>query len=288
MNVGTVTSFVEAAARALYRTSLPDGTLGSGCRMPVRKAHDVSLTPEMEAFVDGQLASGRYRSASEVIHSALRLLAAGELGQDRETSARASLAVPHEGQAERGGLDGHFRAVLEIDTIGVVFFDDRGGIGDANDAFLRLVGFTRAEMAAGLLRYDERTPPEWRWKDDEVVAELAAGHEVAPFEKEYLRKDGSRIWILCAPKALGPGRAVEFVLDVTERRRAEERLRLIVENVPDYAIFTTDPDDRIETWLPGAEAIFGWSAEEAIGQPGAIIFTPQDRAAGVPAWELRV
>jgi two-component system sensor kinase FixL len=66
---------------------------------------------------------------------------------------------------------------------------------------------------------------------------------------------------------------------------SEERLRLIVESVCDYAIFVTDPQDRIVDWMPGAAAVYGWTAEEAPGRQSAIIFTPEDQEAGVPAQE---
>ncbi|WP_458094946.1 sensor histidine kinase [Roseomonas sp. WA12] len=66
---------------------------------------------------------------------------------------------------------------------------------------------------------------------------------------------------------------------------SEERLRLILENARDYAIFTTDPEDRISGWYPGAAAIFGWTAEEILGQPSAVLYTPEDRERGVPERE---
>nr|WP_229583359.1 PAS domain S-box protein [Paracoccus sp. S-4012] len=69
-------------------------------------------------------------------------------------------------------------------------------------------------------------------------------------------------------------------------RSTEERFRLTVEAATDYAIFVTDVEDRITDWLPGAAAVFGWSAEEAQGQSAAMLFTPEDRAAGVPEWEV--
>jgi PAS domain S-box-containing protein len=72
----------------------------------------------------------------------------------------------------------------------------------------------------------------------------------------------------------------------TALRTSEGRLRLIVGSARDYAIFTTDPQDRIETWWAGAEAVFGWSAAEAIGHHAAMTFTPEDREAGVPEWEF--
>src|SRR3712207_8364579 len=59
------------------------------------------------------------------------------------------------------------------------------------------------------------------------------------------------------------------------------------EGARDYAIFTTDREDRIVDWAPGAAAVFGWSAEEAVGRPGALLFTPEDREAGLPEREAQ-
>jgi PAS domain S-box-containing protein len=67
---------------------------------------------------------------------------------------------------------------------------------------------------------------------------------------------------------------------------SEEQFRLIVENARDYAIFTSDPDGRITGWFSGAAAIFGWTAEEAVGRPGAMLYTPEDREQGVPEKEI--
>ncbi|MBV9772576.1 MAG: PAS domain S-box protein [Gemmatimonadetes bacterium] len=69
-------------------------------------------------------------------------------------------------------------------------------------------------------------------------------------------------------------------------RESEERHRLIIEAARDYAILTTDPEGRIESWSPGAEAVYGWSAVEALGRPVNMTFTPEDRAEGVPEEEL--
>jgi PAS domain S-box-containing protein len=77
---------------------------------------------------------------------------------------------------------------------------------------------------------------------------------------------------------LGP--VVDRLQKVSTLRSTEERFRLVVENARDYAILTCDPEDRITDWYPGAEAVFGWTAEEATGQPAAIIFTAEDREAG--------
>ncbi|WP_413062356.1 PAS domain S-box protein (plasmid) [Sphingomonas carotinifaciens] len=98
-----------------------------------------------------------------------------------------------------------------------------------------------------------------------------------PADMQFLR-----LWAI----ALGP------VIDRLNKARALERAttlnRLIVENAQDYALVFTDADGRIDGWLPGAQAVFGWTEAEAIGQPDAMLFTPEDRAAGVPQWEMGV
>ena len=83
---------------------------------------------------------------------------------------------------------------------------------------------------------------------------------------------------------LGP--VIDRLRKASRLRATEERLRLIVENARDYAILATDAEGRITDWFPGAEAVFGWTAEEAVGRPGAILFTPEDRAAREDAKEV--
>ncbi len=79
-----------------------------------------------------------------------------------------------------------------------------------------------------------------------------------------------------------------LIRDVSGRRRAEEeRYRLLVEDMTDYAIFLLDAGNRITFWNSGAERLFGYTAAEMIGQPSALIFTPEDREHGVPEQEMR-
>jgi PAS domain-containing protein len=88
-------------------------------------------------------------------------------------------------------------------------------------------------------------------------------------------------------RAAGADEAITAVLERAEEalHTSEQRFRLIVDNARDYAIFTSDPDDRIDGWYAGAAAVFGWTAEEIAGQPGAILVTAQDRAEGAREWE---
>lgn len=82
---------------------------------------------------------------------------------------------------------------------------------------------------------------------------------------------------------LGP--VIDRLLMARTLRSSEERFRLTVEAALDYAILLSDPEDRITDWLPGAQKVFGWTAEEAVGQPAAITFTPEDRARDQDKWE---
>jgi PAS domain S-box-containing protein len=83
---------------------------------------------------------------------------------------------------------------------------------------------------------------------------------------------------------LGP--VIDRLLMARTLRSTEERFRLTVEVALDYAIFLSDPQDRITDWLPGAQAVFGWTAEEAVGRPSDITFTPEDRESRQHRWEL--
>jgi PAS domain S-box-containing protein len=83
---------------------------------------------------------------------------------------------------------------------------------------------------------------------------------------------------------LGP--VIDRLLNLQVMNRAEERFRHIVEGTRDYAIFLTDAEDRITDWLPGAEAVYGFTVAEALGQPAAILFTPEDREQNAPQIEV--
>lgn len=117
------------------------------------------------------------------------------------------------------------RRLIEANIIGILFWDLDGAITDANDAFLDLVGYTRQDLLAGRLRWTEMTPPEYRAVDATAVKDLAATGNCRPFEKEYIRKDGQRVPVLLGVAAFDEGckEGIAFVLDLTERRRAEQR-----------------------------------------------------------------
>ena len=120
------------------------------------------------------------------------------------------------------------RTALQIDTVGAIFFDMDGRLIDANDAFLRMAGYTRADLESGELSWQALTPPEWLSDSEIAFAELKAHGSTTPYEKQYVRKDGTRWWALFAAKLLPDGTGFEFVLETTDRKQAEKRLELLV------------------------------------------------------------
>ncbi|SEO54597.1 PAS domain S-box protein [Nitrosovibrio sp. Nv6] len=118
-----------------------------------------------------------------------------------------------------------FRRALEIDTVGVIFLNREGQITEANDAFLKMSGFSGEDEHKRMLRCDELTPPEWMATTLRADEELKATGRATPYEKELFRKDGSRWWALIAVTQLNETEGVGYIIDITERKRAEQSLR---------------------------------------------------------------
>src|SRR5882672_645741 len=139
------------------------------------------------------------------------------------------------GRTEHGVLYGQLqrkeaelRLLFDANIVGIVFWDLDGAVRDANDAFLRLVGYERADLVSGRLRWTDLTPPEWLKRDREITeAHVRSTGRVPPYEKEFFRKDGSRVPVLIGGAAFDEEirHGVAFVVDITERKRAESELR---------------------------------------------------------------
>lgn len=125
--------------------------------------------------------------------------------------------------------------------------------------------------------------------------ELAVATKTGRFEDEgwRLRKDGSRFWANVIITRINDehGNHLGFgkiTRDLTERHQAEQRYRLLVESVEDYAIYSLDPTGNITSWNSGVERIKGYKAEEVIGKHFSIFYTPTDTSAGVPRRALEI
>jgi PAS domain S-box-containing protein len=119
------------------------------------------------------------------------------------------------------------RRLVDANIIGIFIWELEGQILEANDAFLRMLGYDREDLVAGRIRWTELTPPDLRDRFPRQLAELKITGTIQPYEKEYLRKDGSRLSALVGDASFDEAgnQGVAFVLDLTELKRAEEERR---------------------------------------------------------------
>ena len=125
------------------------------------------------------------------------------------------------------GLQAKIRRLVDSNIIGIVIWASDGTIIDANDTYLRIVGYTRHDFATDGLNWKKLTPTEWLAADAQRVSELEATGNVQPYEKEYLHKNGHRVPVLVGGAKFeeAAGQGVAFVLDLTERKRVEKAAR---------------------------------------------------------------
>ncbi|MBD0334762.1 MAG: PAS domain S-box protein [Cyanobacteria bacterium Co-bin13] len=190
-----------------------------------------------------------------------------------------------------------FRSFVEANVVGILFGDVYGGVHEANDKLLSIIGYTREELQAGTVRWTDITPAEYLPLDEHHVAEAKARGACNPYEKEYIRKDGSRVPVLVGYSLVGEEReeSVAFILDLSDRKQAEAalrqseaRFRLMVESAKEYAILTLDRNGLITGWNFGAERLLGYEEAEILGRNGRILYTPEDNQKNRAEWEMQV
>ncbi|MEO1183650.1 MAG: PAS domain S-box protein [Cyanobacteria bacterium J06636_27] len=127
--------------------------------------------------------------------------------------------------------EARFRHIFESNMLGVMFWKTNGKIVDANTHFLEIIGYSRKDLQAGLIDWDELTPPDWKDVDRKMIEQIKKKRVCNPAEKEYFRKDGSRVPIVLGSSLLenSTNTGVSFVLDITERKQIEkERAQLLI------------------------------------------------------------
>ena len=175
----------------------------------------------------------------------------------------------------------------------IYMLDPQGVIVSWNPGAERIHGYTEAEVVGKPLFV--LYPPAER-NPEKVERELSIATAMGRFEEEgwRARKDGSIFWANVVLTAIRDASGhlngfAKVTRDLTERRKAEEkvleseeRLRLLIGSIKDYAIFMLDPKGQVVTWNPGAERIKGYQAEEIIGHPISRFYTPEDLDKGLP------
>jgi PAS domain S-box-containing protein len=119
------------------------------------------------------------------------------------------------------------RRLVDANIIGIFIWDIEGQILEANDAFLHMMGYDREDVVAGRLRWTELNPPEWHDRFSPQLRELSMTGTIQPYEKEYLHKNGSRVPVFVGGASIDEAgnQGLSFVLDLTERKRAEGERR---------------------------------------------------------------
>ena len=289
--------FTPAAGKVL---GLVQGDVG-------RPVADVALgfgLPDLEAVVAGVIdaihpavhevrgGDGRwyslrvypYRTADHRIDGAVVVLA--DIHETKGTEARLHEALDYA------------RAVVETVRKPLVVLDDAMRVRSANGAYYR--NFRVApEETEGRLFY-ELGDGQWRDPRLRVLLEEILPRRTTVEGYEVVGEFGTigrKVMVLNARRMVGggdgPGQILLAIEDVTEQRRAEallhaseERSRLMLENVTDYAIFFMDPEGRVVGWDEGAARALGYRTEEIVGQPMSLFFTPEDVEQGRPGREL--
>jgi PAS domain S-box-containing protein len=199
---------------------------------------------------------------------------------------------------ERYRAEEQFRRAIEDAPIPVIMHAEDGEVLQISRTWTSLTGYSIAEVPtfdAWLTRAYGEGANEVRNHMHELIRDRRRTLNV---ELPIRTRDGDlRYWIFNAssPGTLRDGRRffVGMAVDITERKHAERffresdaRLGLMMESVEDYAIMMLDAEGHIEMWNPGAERVFGYTAQEVTGQYIAIIFTPEDRRREMPLKEM--
>jgi PAS domain S-box-containing protein len=179
------------------------------------------------------------------------------------TQLRASQEALEKANASLRESEARLRTFIDADIVGMLIADVSGRIYEANDAFLRLLGYPRDELQTAAMDWRKLTAPEFLPDVDTAMEQLQRAGRVGPYEKEFVRKDGAKVPVLVGKALLAGtgGRFVAFVLDLTERKRAEvalrkseDQLRLVTDALPALVAYI----DTSETFLFANQQFDEW------------------------------
>jgi len=212
----------------------------------------------------------------------------------REARERLELRSAEREIRER---EAEIRRLVDASIIGIFIWDSEGQLLEANDAFLRMMGYSREELLSREMCWTDLTPPEWLEHDGRLwVPKLKMTESLQPFEQEYLRKDGSRVPVLIGAASFDESmnRGVAFVLDLTERKRAEEaarrserELRDVIETIPVMAWSALADGSNAfvsSQWME----FTGLSAEQTAGSGWHAVIHPDDVQRHIDKWRMCV
>jgi PAS domain S-box-containing protein len=168
--------------------------------------------------------------------------------------------------------EGKIRRLVDANILGTFIWNLEGAIVGANDAFLRMLQYDRDDLVSGRVRWTELTPTEWRERDERAVAELSGTGTIQPYEKEFFRKDGNRVPVLLGAALFEGSRneGVAFVLDLSERKQAEEGLRRSesylaeAQRLSQTGSWAWSPDQDIRYWSEECYRVLSFDPQDGL------------------------
>lgn len=212
--------------------------------------------------------------------------------EETGSEAQMASAPSHTGRTSLQS-EGVFRMLVEsVRDYAIFLLDPAGTVASWNPGAERIKGYAPKEIIG---KHFSEFYPESDRAAGKPEYELKVAKETGRFEDEgwRLRKDGSRFWAsVVITRVIDPnGNHIGFgkiTRDLTERLIAEQRYRLLIEGVSDYAIYSLDPQGNITSWNVGAERIKGYKEFEILGKHFSTFYTPEDVVAGKPQYVLRI
>lgn len=204
---------------------------------------------------------------------------------------------------EKKRAESRLRRFYETDLFAILYWRLDGGVLDANDKFLLMTGYTREDLRAGWVNWAIMTPPEFRAADEDALRQIREVGYHRPFEKEYIRKDGSRVWGLISSAAWEDNReeGVSFILDITARKRAEvevavarveaertaAQLRTVLDSMAER-VYVCDAEGRLIVANQAARGTYaGNQAPDVSQMPADLeVRTPDGRLMPREAWPI--
>ncbi|MBN3879858.1 MULTISPECIES: PAS domain S-box protein [unclassified Nostoc] len=179
-------------------------------------------------------------------------------------------------QAEKAvqASEERLRSFVKANIVGILFGDVNGSITEANDEFLRIVSYTQEDIQAGRLRWADITPSEYQYLDELAIAEATAKGTCTPYEKEFIRKDGSSVPVVVGYSLLGESRhkSVAFILDISDLKQAkkalsqsQEQFQAFMDNIP-AAAWITNAEGRVLYLSPTYFSTFNVPINKAINK----------------------
>jgi PAS domain S-box-containing protein len=189
-------------------------------------------------------------------------------------------------------------AIVESSADAVIGKDLNSIVTSWNATAERMFGYSADEMVGRSITLI--IPPGHQNEEEQILSKVRRGERVEHFETERLKKDGGlvAISVTVSPIKDSHGRVIgasKVARDITGRKRvendlrdSEERFRLLVDGVHEYAIILLDTEGRVVSWNAGAERAKGYKAAEIIGRSFSVFYPPEDIVAGKPAMELKM